>query len=118
MHLDARQLRELQDRWERLRFADQFAPFTRLNRAVALCYYHVSLESGNLPLRKGQPAGGGVEFRLWSVNIDGLDGCGIPVSTNKTWDMRPDMIWPMPAMAEQIEARRKELREQQASAKL
>lgn len=51
----------------------------------------------------------GDEFRLWAVGRDGIDGGGVSVATNKTPMFDQDMIWPMPATAEDEERKRKAL---------
>jgi len=61
----------------------------------------------------------GHDFRLWAVGrdgIDGIDGGGVSVATNKSPMFDQDMIWPMPATADEVGKKREALERERAAA--
>jgi len=55
-------------------------------------------------------------FRLWSIGTDSVDGGGVSVDTQRIplWDH--DMIWPMPATAQEVAKKRSEIEARMATA--
>ena len=55
------------------------------------------------------------EFRLWSVGKDGVDDGGVAPVNNSGPLYGIDMVWPMPATAEQVRKKREELERERAA---